>query len=292
MTGDLELRSDDLSAVVVGGPYLTVVSLRRAGRELLVEPAMLPAGYRVHGARAGITLLHPWANRLGPEPVSVAGRSLIFDAHDDTVARDPNGLPIHGLASRGGWSLSVNSASSCHAWTNAPAVEAFPFAHRVEVTFELHAGSHLAVETTVTAADEAEVPVAFGWHPYFRLDQISAARLTLPDHERLELNPLGLPTGSHQHAAPGEMPLGVEPLDAAYTGIADGAQLALTEPGVTIDVIHETGFDSAQVFAPLDAPVVSLEPMTAPTNALGSGQGLKFAQAGRPYLARFTIRVT
>ena len=39
----------------------------------------------------------------------------------------------------------------------------------------------------------------------------------------------------------------------------------------------------AQVFAPPDIDVVCFEPMTAPANALRTGEGLPFAYPGAPY---------
>ncbi len=259
---------------------------------MLVAPDALPASYRVHGARAGITLLHPWANRLGPGARSAHHRALIFDADDRTVSRDSNGLPIHGLASESGWNVERVGATRCHAQLSAPSVKAFPFPHRVDVTLELVKQSHLAVETTVTCTEDVHVPVAFGWHTYFRFERSADAELVLPRRDRVALDDLGLPTGSRRTEPTGHVRIGRRHLDNNYVGISDGSSLSLHADHGAIDVIHELGFASAQIFAPLDAPVLSLEPMTAPTNALRTGLGLRFAGPQDPFTARFSIRVS
>ena len=58
-----------------------------------------------------------------------------------------------------------------------------------------------------------------------------------------------------------------------------------------ISVGFEEGYPCGQVFAPRDAPVVSLEPMTAPTDALRRGHHLPNATLERPYGAAFGVRV-
>ena len=52
-----------------------------------------------------------------------------------------------------------------------------------------------------------------------------------------------------------------------------------------ITVALDAGYDTAQVFAPPDRDVVSLEPMAAPTDALRTGEGLALLGAG----ARFVM---
>jgi galactose mutarotase-like enzyme len=45
------------------------------------------------------------------------------------------------------------------------------------------------------------------------------------------------------------------------------------------------------VFAPAGRPFVCFEPMTAPTNALSSGRGLRWVMPGDQFTAVFSIAV-
>jgi galactose mutarotase-like enzyme len=287
----VELRSGELSAVVEGGAHLTVASLIHRNRELLIRPGEIPEAYRVHGSRAGITLLHPWANRLGPGRIAVDGRPLVFEPDDPTVARDERGLPIHGLALDDGWRVAPTSGHGCRVLGAARAVPGFPFAHRVDVTIELGGGSRLTIETTVTAAEDAAIPVAFGWHPYFHIIRSPAAELMLPRRRRLVLDALGVPAGSNGVEDPGRFQIGERSLDDGFGEIGDGAQFGWTDADGTVVLTHEHGFPNAQVFAPADAPVLSLEPMTGPTDSLRTGEGLRFATRQAPFSARFSIEL-
>ncbi len=51
------------------------------------------------------------------------------------------------------------------------------------------------------------------------------------------------------------------------------------------------GFPYAQIYAPPAHDYISLEPMTAPANALVTGEGLSVARAGSAYRAVFRITV-
>jgi galactose mutarotase-like enzyme len=51
------------------------------------------------------------------------------------------------------------------------------------------------------------------------------------------------------------------------------------------------GYRYAQVWAPLDPQVVCYEPMTAPTNAIASGEGLQIVEPGEEHAAAFEIEI-
>ena len=52
------------------------------------------------------------------------------------------------------------------------------------------------------------------------------------------------------------------------------------------------GYSYAQVFAPAGQEFICFEPMTAPTNALNSGDGLTVLEPGESYRAAFRIALS
>ena len=53
----------------------------------------------------------------------------------------------------------------------------------------------------------------------------------------------------------------------------------------------DEGYPCAQIFAPAGEPVICFEPMTAPTNALVSGDGLRTVAPAADFTAVFAIAV-
>ena len=88
-------------------------------------------------------------------------------------------------------------------------------------------------------------------------------------------------------------PLGSRTFDDAYVAPEDAAPLVLEGGGRRIEVVFESGYPNAQVYAPADDDVVALEPMTAPTNALiAGGRDLPLLAPGSSYEAVFSITLT
>ena len=86
-------------------------------------------------------------------------------------------------------------------------------------------------------------------------------------------------------------PLAGLDLDDGYAGLPDHARLTLEGDGRRVTVSLLEGYTHAQIFAPAGKPFVALEPMTAPTNALVSGTGLRHVAPGGRFRATFRIEV-
>jgi aldose 1-epimerase len=292
------LAAGQLEASFLPGLGLLGTSLRHRGEELLALPGGVE-GYR-DGHVTGLPLLAPWANRLPGWRYRAAGVEVDLDGLD--LHTDPGGLPIHGtLTAHRGWRLERLAADADRAVLEAgldygdwpELLAAFPFPHRLTVTFALQ-GASLAVTTTLAATGDRPVPVAFGWHPYLRLPGAPRAawRLLLPSRTHLELDDRGLPTGKAADEPAEAAPVGERTFDDLYTLDADPAErrLGLEAAGRRLVVGYGDGYDHAQVFAPPGAEFVCLEPMTAPTAALATGASPLVAP-GDSFSARFTIEV-
>jgi galactose mutarotase-like enzyme len=248
----------------------------------------------------GLPLLHPWANRLARDELLVDGHRVRLPG-PPLVRRDEHGLPIHGLlGAHPGWSVHEADADG-HGATlvarfdfspDSPLMTAFPFPHELVVEATLSAAS-LRVSTTVRATGSRAVPIAFGYHPYLRIPRVDRAgwEVRLPARRHLELDELGIPTGhaAWEHAA--AFRLGDAGFDDGYDRIDDGAVFSVAGGGREIRVTFEAGFTAGQLFSPPGAPFICFEPMTAPTNALCSGAGLRCVIPGDAFTAVFTIAV-
>jgi len=282
--GTVVLRAGRCAVAVRGGDLLSLTSWTVEGLELLAVAEDLPVPYRVHGRRAGVTLLHPWANRVGGDVFGVAGRNVAI-GDDVTVSRDAGGLAIHGLAAPSAWSPVAVGDDCCTVHRDVPSVRAFPFAHAVDVEVRVTAEDRVEVVTAVTADADAPLPLAFGWHPYFVAPGPRAGWvLGLPDRLRLAQDDAGLPTGEAAAEPAERAPLRDRAFDDGYVDAA-GSVWSVGP----VEVALGEGYAATQVFAPTDREVVSIEPMTAPTDALRSGHRLRCLEPGERFVARFAM---
>jgi aldose 1-epimerase len=291
----LHLAAGDLDAIFLPARGMLGASLRHRGEELLRRVDKLAAA-AANGSSAGIPLLHPWANRLAGSVYEAAGRKVALDLSSRLLHLDGNRLPMHGV----NWALLAWDV--CQAkrgriearldWNHPGLLAVFPFPHRLEMTVTLRPRG-LIVETTLLAGPDGPVPVSFGFHPYFGIPGLARAqwRLSLPAMRSLVSDERGIPTGVEEPVAAFDSQLGETDFDDGFVVLEERPVFSVAGAGRRVTVELLSGYGYAQVFAPKDKDYIAIEPMTAPTNALASGRGLRLVEPGERFRAAFSITV-
>ena len=300
-TVQLSDEESGLEATFVPGAGMLCCSLRHRGEELLAQNDGVYA-YARHGKTMGIPLLYPWANRLAAFDYNVAGK-MVRVPHDPTrIAVDNNGLPIHGvIGGRLGWELMdtpspvIQSLEARLRWSEEEPelFEVFPFRHELSYEARLDGGC-LEIGLTVHACGADAVPLSFGFHPYLSLQDGAREQwlLELPAMRALALDAQQIPIGSAQTMAAQHFELDGRDFDDGFDMVAQPARFRVAGAGRQIELTFVQGYPCAQVFAPPAGQFICFEPMTAPANALRSGDGLRMLAPGERFLARFSVAVS
>jgi aldose 1-epimerase len=291
--GENKLVAGELEAIFLPRQGMLGASFRHRGEELLRRLENLEAA-AAKGSTAGIPLLYPWANRLASSRYRVAGRDVTFDPSSPLLHCDEHGLSIHGVK----WALLAwdviaakrDRLTARLEWTRPELLAVFPFRHKVEMTATLRPDS-LTIETAVIADDP--VPVSFGFHPYFGIPCRPRAewRLELPAMRKLVLDDRGIPTGKEERFDRVDTSLCELNLDAGFIVLDERPKFSLSGVDRRITLEFLENYRYAQVFAPKGKDFVALEPMTARTSALTSGQGLRVIEPGEDFNAAFRIGI-
>jgi aldose 1-epimerase len=300
-TGDLShtvtIATDDTAAEFVPAANMVCDSLRVGGAQLLDLGHGLPA-YAEQGKTMGIPLLYPWANRLDHRGYEAAGRRVTRPDPNGRYSTDPGGLPIHGaLPGDLIWVVDqqpeTDRVRARLRWGSGPLLELFPYEHELEFEAIVSDGA-LSIETTVLASGPEPVPVSFGFHPYLRLPNGDRAtwHVELGAGERLELDDRMIPTGGRRPLTPRSFELADSSWDDGLAGLDDPPVFAATADGLRLSVTFDEGFDWGQVYAPPGKDFICFEPMTAPTDALNSGEGLLVLEPGQRHRTRFTVMLS
>jgi aldose 1-epimerase len=292
----VELSAGPLEAEFAPALGMAGVSLRHRGEELLDRGAGLLA-YARTGAVMGVPLLYPWANRLAAHDYLLDGRDVRLPAGPPLVHCEEHGLPIHGLLHASpDWRTIARDrrriAARLDFGAHPALLAAFPFPHVLDLEASLSA-ERLRITTTVRPTGESAVPIAFGFHPYLRLPGVPRAawQVTLPPRRHLVLDERGIPTGTGARRPATRFELADRGFDDGYDGLAARSTWCVAGGGRTVAVELESGYPAAQVFSPPDADFICFEPMTAPTNALRSGNGLRLLEPDDVFTAAFSIAV-
>lgn len=289
------LSAGDLQATFWPGAGMLCASLRHRGTELLRRVDDLETA-RTKGSTAGIPLLYPWANRLSGLKYHAAGRQVSLDPSSRLLHFDDHGVPMHGVP----WSqLQWGIVSSGHdtliarlEWLREDFLSIFPFPHHVAMAVRIHPGD-LQIQVTVFADSGSPVPVSFGFHPYIGLPKIPRARwkLSAPAMRKLGLDAQGIPDGRDAASPALAEPLGSTGYDNGFALYTEHAIFSISGAGYSITIEFQNGYRYAQIFAPAEKELIAIEPMTAATDALSSGQGLHVIDPGEQFTTSFRVAV-
>ena len=293
----ITLRSLDGSteAEFVPTANMLCCSLKHHGVEFVHRGAGVDA-YADRGITMGIPLLHPWANRLAAFEYEAAGKHVRLQRGASQIPTDEAGLPIHGvLPALMRWEVDERQPDALVAvlrWISPQLLELFPFEHQLRV--EIRVGNaELTIATTLYATGEDSVPVCFGYHPYLCIPGIprEAWRVTLGAFRRLVLDEHMIPTGEREPIERRCLYLEGASLDDCFDALSVPAEFEASAGKVALKVDFVEGYSYAQVYAPRGKGYICFEPMTAPANALRSGDGLMTVSPGEVHRTAFTISI-
>lgn len=283
---------DGLEAAFAPQVGMTCCSLRHGGVELVGERYGLTA-YAGGGVTMGMSLMHPWADRLSSWSYTACGTTVRLPM-SPLLHTDHWGLPVNGVhPSSHAWVMEQNGAAGGSAWLDAALpfdrprqLELFPFPHRLSLHVEV-TGCSLCIDVEVEATGQVVVPVCFGYRAYLRRE--AGATIVLPARRRIVTDERLLPTGATEAAHMRACTVGVDELcEVSSLGADRRLTIASGTRRLTIEPL--SGFPAAHVRAVAREPHVMVEALTALPDALRHDR-FPVASPGQPYRAALRLSV-
>lgn len=293
-----EIRHGEQRAVLVevGGGIRSYDHGDRDVLEPYAEEDMCDGG---HGAP-----LIPWPNRLADGAYRFEGRTYQLPITE--VAKNN---ASHGLLRWQNWRCLDREPARVRLGIRLHPTPGYPFLLDVAIDYALDEGG-LAVTTTAANLGTSACPYASGQHPYLSpgTDLLDNATLQLDAQTWIDTdNPRQLPAGTASVAGTDRdlrvpAPIGGRKIDHAFTDLArDPDGLAVTRltgtDGRTVELWADRAYSIVQIFtgdalAPHRARRgLACEPMTAPSNAFASGEGLLRLKPGERTVSRWGVRL-
>jgi aldose 1-epimerase len=250
--------------------------------------------------------LIPWPNRLADGRYGFEGTDYQL-----ALTEPEKHNAIHGLLRWRNWSLIDRSADRVVVGTRLHPLAGWPFSLDVSLTYSLGEDG-LCVETRATNIGDVACPFACGQHPYLSpgegapIDlctlQLRAETRILTDEER-QL-PVGLePVDGSEYDFRSPRQIGSLEIDHAFTDLGrdqDGrAWIRMACPdGRTVELWADETYPVMEVFT-ADALAqdrrrrgLGAEPMSAPPNALQTGEMLVRLGPGDEHVGRWGARLS
>ena len=297
----------------------TAYELNVHGKNILYFPYADVSEFQKNPQLSGIPFLAPWANRLDEQAFWANGKKYAFDMDLGNV-RGAN--PIHGLLSSSPyWQVvsvaadkrSARTTSRLEFWRYPELMAQWPFAHEYEMTYTLKDGV-LEVHVTVTNLSNDPMPVAIGFHPYYRIPDVARDEWTghIPARRRVVADNRLIPTGEYRAMdIPEKFPLRGRTLDDGFIDLAARRRRPRGvfdrisgEKGMTrkVETMFGPKYPVAIVWEPnapngQPQPFICFEPMTGITSAVnlaheGKYPDLQMIPPGGKWSESFWIRAS
>ena len=247
--------------------------------------------------------LVPWPNRLHEGRYS-------FDGEEHRLPVDEPARPnaIHGLARSVSWTPADVAEDRVTMSVTLWPRHGWPFTLSVSVEYALGPAG-LVVTTVAEGTGAGALPYACGHHPYLTVGTgtVDGAELHLPAQTWLPTDDDQIPTGREEVAGTpldfrSPALIGDVQVDHAFTGLARGvdglARVVLRNPadGREAELWADGAYPWLEVFTgdALAQPErrrrgLAVEPMTAPPNALRTGEDVVRLEPGDTHVARWGI---
>jgi aldose 1-epimerase len=286
--------------------------LKVNGKNAFWFPFANLAEFRKKPAMCGNPLMAPWANRFDQDAFYANGKKYMLNASLGNLRRDPNQQPIHGLLLFSpAWevvSVKVGDRGAEYTarlefWRHPDLMAQFPFAHTIVMTYRLHEGV-LEVETALGNHASEPMPIAVGYHPYFRLHDAPKEEWSvhIAASEEPVLSNLLVPTGERKPTSfRNPVSLKGTEIDTIFTGLhrdaSGNAEFYVRGKKEQISVVYGPKYSVAIVYAPVGREFICFEPMAAITNAFNLAQHGKYTElqslpSGGTWRESFWVKVS
>ena len=246
------------------------------------------------------TVLFPFPNRLRDGCYCLNGTGYQFAVNEETTHTALHGVLYRHPAKVAASEQGENESRATLVWETESLDSAYPFHCRISMEYRLHAQDGLTVSVVIDNLDQQEIPVGFGWHPYFTLSgQVNDWQLLLPEVRRQLVDermlPVGEPVTDTRFATPAL--IGATQFDECFELQAKDAEQAVTvyspAAGFGLAVWQQAGpqgMNFVQLYTPPDRASLAIEPMSCGIDALNTGAGLVCLAPGESYRGTYGVR--
>ena len=285
------------------------------GKNILFFPYSDMAAFQMNPGLNGVPFLAPWANRLDAAEFWAGDLKFILNPSLHNYQTDQHGLPIHGLLTISPlWQIESVTADGSSAqitsrlefWKHPELMAQWPFAHEYEMTYRLSDGA-LEVRVTIANLSARSMPIAIGFHPYYRIPDKPRDEwiASLPVRKSVLTNGNLIPTGEFKSLdLPNPLPLKDQILDNGFTDMqheSDGrAHFSLKSGLQMIELMFGPKYPVSVIWEPRSydgkpAEFICFEPMTGVTDAVnlhhsGKYPDLQTVAVGEKWTESFWIK--
>ncbi len=231
------------------------------------------------------------SSKLSPFVCRIAAGKYIYDGVDfEFNNKFMDGTAIHGLLYNKAFVqvdefADEQKATVVFKYNYKEDDEGYPFVYRCEIRYTLFPQDVLQIQTTIINLDELEIPIADGWHPYFKLGgSINDWLLYFNAGAMVEFDEKLVPTGqvAEYNTFNEEKTIGSLQLDNCFILDIPEQRAACTlrnaANGLQVSLFPNETYPYLQVYTPPHRQSIAIENLSAAPDAFNNKMGLLMLQ--------------
>lgn len=247
-------------------------------------------------------LLYPFPSRIFQGVYRFDGEAYALPLNETLRSNALHGF-VHGKVFR----VVREEATAHHAQLSVQYdypgdVPGYPFRFLLTATYTL-TDQGLDVSFMALNTDTKRSPSAFGWHPYFTLNNADTddLELTLPVATEIHLDQHMIPNSEHPATAAHRGPASLKGVsfdtpfvvDKQRVNAQNRAETVLRWPqeGVSLVVEQSASLPYLVIYTPGRRDTVAIEPLTANVDAFNNGEGLTVLNPGESLTGTIVVRL-
>lgn len=241
--------------------------------------------------------------KLNPFVCRLNNGNYQFEGIEHTISKHAiNGSAIHGLLFDVIFDVldvrsDADSASVQLNYRFAKKAEGFPFEYDTKVGYCLRENGWLEITTTVTNTGITAMPLADGWHPYFKTGgKIDNQLLQINVTEKLVFNDKLIPTGATEDFYRFSSPEKIKDtmLDNCFkinNKSSFACSLSNQQNGIYLQIIPDETYPYLQLYIPPERESIAVECLSSPPDSFNNLIGLIILQPGesRTFVTNYKI---
>ncbi len=227
--------------------------------------------------RGGIPILFPICGNLPDNIFYYKGEKYNLKQHG--FARD---LPWTVLGQSTGESAKMIICLK----SNEETLEVYPFEFELVFSYEIQ-GNKLIINQSYENKSQVEMPISFGFHPYFACGDKNKIDLDFPAEEYQSK------TGEQTHPFNGQLDYNVDEIDIAFTKVkAQKASFTDHDRDLKVTLTYSDCFSTLVFWMLKEKNYICVEPWSSPRNSINTGEKLIVLPPNEVYEAEFTLEVS
>lgn len=243
--------------------------------------------------------LLPFPNRLKDGQYTFEGKSYQFPINDISNNHSLHGFPetikMIILSNQRTDNQNIIQLKGAFEGTDY-----YPFPFEIFINYTFTENS-LAINTKIENTGKTNMPIGFGWHPYFKLDteKIDELSLQLPNCRKIEIDNRMMPTGELSTFDTFNQLTKINEAQFDNCFIINKpknrATVILKSETTQLSVWQETGENACnyfQIYTPEHRQSIAIEPMSCNVDAFNNQEGLQVLASKEIFETNFGVEIS